>query len=64
MSFYQLFSVDPNLKSLVYAVGIAYGDEKDWEFVWDKYNHSQDPYEKKLFLIALSYSKELWILNR
>ena len=60
----RAYSIDPNLKTLVYGLGIAHGDEDDWNFVWNNYLQSQDPYEKRLFLIALGQSAQPWILNR
>lgn len=62
---YQSFhSVDPDLKSLVYGVGIAEGGEEDWEFIWRRYLQSNDAYEKRLYLRALGQTKEPWLLNR
>ena len=60
----SLASVDPNLKSLVYGVGIEYGEVEDWDYVWAQYNTSQDPYEKVLYLSALARSRQHWILQR
>ncbi|CAI8057169.1 Aminopeptidase Ey, partial [Geodia barretti] len=56
--------VDADLKSVVYPVGIAYGGEEEWEFVWDQYLSSSDPYEKRLFLSALGKSRIPWLLSR
>ena len=58
------FSIDPNLKTLVYGVGVAEGGESEWNFVWNKYNQSNDPYEKRLLLRSLAESTEPWILSR
>ena len=57
-------SVDPDLKSLVYGVGISEGGVKEWDFVWDKYNQSTNSYDKMIYLRALAQSKEPWLLNR
>ena len=57
-------SIDPNLKTLVYGVGVAEGGEEAWNFVWDKYNTTDDPYEKRLLLRSLAESTEPWILSR
>ena len=57
-------SIDPNLKAMVYQVGVAYGSEADWEFMWQRYKNSTDPYEKRLYLRALAQSTEPWILSR
>ena len=57
-------SIVPDLKDVVYQVGVAYGSQADWEFVWQQYQSSTDPYEKRLYLRALAQSTEPWILNR
>ena len=57
-------SVDPDLRAVVYQVGVAYGCQDDWEFVWQQYQASDDPYEKRLLLRALAQSTEPWILSR
>ncbi len=57
-------SVDPDLKSLVYGVGISEGGVREWDFVWNKYNQSSNSNEKRLYLRALARSKQPWILNR
>ena len=49
---------------MVYPAGIALGGEEEWQFLWERYLESPDPYEKRLCLYALAYSKEPWILNR
>ena len=57
-------SIDPNLKDVVYQVGVAYGSEEDWNYMWEWYNTTDDPYEKRLCLRALAASREPWILSR
>ena len=57
-------SIDPNLKTLVYGVGVAVGGEEEWNFLWNKYNETNDPYEKRLLLRSLAESTEPWILSR
>ena len=59
-----VISIDPNLKAIVYQVGVAYGSVADWEFMWQRYKSSTDPYEKRLYLRALAESTEPWILSR
>lgn len=43
---------------------MAVGGEEEWNFVWDEYSRSNDPYEKRLFLRSLAESTEPWILSR
>ena len=49
---------------MVYKVGVAMGGEDEWNFVWNKYNETNDPYEKRLLLRSLAESTEPWILSR
>lgn len=57
-------SVDPGLKLLVYGMGIAEGGEPEWDYMWNKYLHSYDPAERLLYMVALSNSRQHWILSR
>ncbi len=59
-----IFSVPPNLREVVYPAGIALGGEEEWQFLWEQYFESTDPYEQSLYLTAMAYSTEPWILNR
>lgn len=57
-------SVNPDLKSLVYGVGVAQGGEEEWDFVWQQYQQTSNSYEKRLFLRALARTKQPWLLSR
>ena len=59
-----VYSVDPNLKQVVYMAGVAEGGEAEWDFLWDIYQKASDPTEQGLILYALSCSRQLWILTR
>ena len=56
--------VDADLKSVVYGVGISFGGEEEWNFVWERYTSSSDPYEKRLYLTALAKTRVPWLLSR
>jgi len=56
--------VDPNLKRVVYSVGVAYGSEEDWECVWAHLNATEDPNEGRLLRYALAQAREHSTLNR
>ena len=58
------YSLDPNIKTVVYSAGIALGTEDDWNFMWNKFLTETDPYEKRLYISALAKSTQPWILNR
>ena len=62
--FVNCCRIDPNLKALVYGVGVAVGGEDAWNFVWNKYSKTDDPYEKRLLLRSLAEATEPWILSR
>ena len=57
-------SVDKDLKSVVYRAGIAHGTVEDWDYLWNWYEETDDPYEKRLCLGALAESTEPWVLSR
>ena len=52
------------MKSTIYCQAVSNGDDEEWNFVWDRYNASNVGSEKRLFLSALSCSKEIWLLNK
>ncbi|XP_069679088.1 endoplasmic reticulum aminopeptidase 1-like isoform X3 [Periplaneta americana] len=56
--------IPPNLREVVYIAGIKYGDVKDWQYCWSKYNSTGIPSERKLFLKALGVASDPWILQR
>ena len=56
--------VAADVKSVVYSVGVAYGGEEEWDFVWSQYLLTSDPYEKRLYLSAMAKSQTPWILSR
>ena len=58
------YRVDPNLKRVVYSVGVAYGSEEDWECVWAHLNATEDPNEGRLLRYALAQAREPATLNR
>ena len=56
--------MDPNLKKVVYSVGVANGSEEDWEFVWRQLGTNEDPNEGELLRYALAQAREPSALNR
>lgn len=56
--------IPPNLREVIYAAGIKYGGEKEWQFCWAKYNSTGIPSERKLLLRALGVSSDPWILRK
>ncbi|XP_052891874.1 aminopeptidase N [Anopheles moucheti] len=56
--------ISPNLKSTVYCTAIKYGDEKEWDFAWDRFQKATVASEKEILLSALGCSRVPWILAR
>ena len=52
------------MKSTVYCQAVENGDEKEWDFGWERYQKSNVATEKRDLLGALSCTKEIWLLNR
>uniref|UniRef100_A0A6I8NKZ5 Aminopeptidase n=1 Tax=Ornithorhynchus anatinus TaxID=9258 RepID=A0A6I8NKZ5_ORNAN len=48
----------------IFCHGIAMGNYRHWEFLWNMYTSSTMEEEQNLLLSALSCSREPWILNR
>lgn len=48
----------------MYKTGIKFGGEADWEFLWNEYKKANVAYEKVTILIALSRTREIWLLQR
>ncbi len=45
-------------------MGIKYGGDKEWDFIWNQFRQSQVATEQRELLVSLSCSNEVWILNR
>jgi len=56
--------IEVDLKSTVYCQAVENGDEKEWDFGWERYQKSNVATEKRDLLGALSCTKEIWLLNR
>ena len=59
-----IFSISPNLKNVIYMAGIRYGDESDWELMWDQYLKETDATEKGKLLHALGQTRDSNLLAR
>ena len=57
-------SIHPDLKSVVYSAGIAFGDVEHWDFLWNIYQTTDDTSEKDLCLAALANARIPWLLKR
>ena len=56
--------VDVNLRSTVYCNAIRNGGIDEWDFAYQKYKTSNVATEKAVLLLALSCSRDVWVLSR
>jgi aminopeptidase N len=56
-------TVPPNIRSLVYNVGIRHGGIKEWRYCWEKYKNTTVASEKSLLLGALGSTQDTWLLK-
>lgn len=56
--------ISPNLKRLVYCTAIRFGTLDDWTFAWKRYLASNVDSERRLLLMAMSCTREPWLLIR
>ncbi|KAM6037079.1 aminopeptidase Q isoform 2-T2 [Theristicus caerulescens] len=53
------------IRRTVCCYGIAVGSDKEWNFAWEMYNHTNSTKEDKdILLSAMSCAKESWLLYR
>ena len=52
------------MKKLVYCTAIAMGDEREWDFGWERFKNSQVASEKDMILNALTCTKKEGLLKR
>jgi hypothetical protein len=50
--------IPDNLRSLVYNMGVKYGDDQVWLSMFSNFTASNVPTEKKQFLSALTYTTD------
>ncbi|ESO02908.1 hypothetical protein HELRODRAFT_81167 [Helobdella robusta] len=48
----------------IYSVGVMKGDEKEWDFVWDKVRKTLIASDVEYLMNALAYSQQQWLLWR
>ena len=58
------FRINVNMKKLVYCTAIAMGDEREWDFGWERFKNSQVASEKDMILNALTCTKKEGLLKR
>jgi len=58
------YTISPNLKLLVYCVGIKQGGETEWNFAWEQYLKANVASEKQSLLSALGCTNKIWLLSK
>lgn len=56
-------TIDPNLKEIVYSVGVKYGGLNEWQFCWNYYKNASED-EKQILLKAMGDASDPWLLQR
>ena len=52
------------MKAAVYCGGVMYGSRDDWDFVWNKYQASIIPTEKRSLQHALACTLNPTLINK
>ncbi|XP_008211798.2 endoplasmic reticulum aminopeptidase 2 isoform X2 [Nasonia vitripennis] len=57
-------SIAPNIRDVVYAAGVKFGSQDEWNYCWDTYRNTLYPSEKRIMLQALGATTDPWLLQR
>lgn len=53
-----------NIKIINIFLGMSLGNVSEWNKLWDLFLNEHEPQEKYKLMLALTASKELWLLTR
>ncbi|XP_058801112.1 endoplasmic reticulum aminopeptidase 2-like isoform X2 [Phymastichus coffea] len=56
--------IAPNIRDVVYAAGVKFGSQEEWNHCWETYRKTLFPSEKLVMLRALGASTDPWLLQR
>ncbi|XP_047146431.1 glutamyl aminopeptidase isoform X1 [Hydra vulgaris] len=56
--------ISPDFRDTVYYYGVQNGYEKEWNFLYDRYLHTNTPSETSKLLHGMAGSKQLWLIDR
>lgn len=59
-----VFRISPNARAAVYCSALRYGNQDDWDFLWNNYLETNFASEKKIILDALGCTTSKGVLNR
>lgn len=57
-------TIDPNQRPVAYCMGIKYGTEEDWDFLWKQYYDSNSATEQSVILEALGCTQNTALLEK
>ncbi|XP_050580172.1 putative aminopeptidase-2 isoform X1 [Bombus affinis] len=57
-------TIKPNQRPVAYCMGVKYGTKEDWEFLWNKYSHSNSATEQVVILEALGCTEDAVLLEK
>lgn len=52
------------MRRIVYCSAVRNGGQREWDFLWNRYQKSNVATEKSSILGALGCTKEVWLLSR
>ena len=55
--------INPNLRKIIYCTAISQGDEKEWDFLWERLTKTNNANEKSNILYSLACTKHIWMLK-
>lgn len=65
MKYFNLYcSIPKDVRRTVYSSAARQGGEPVWEFLWQRYKNANLSTERDNIMVALTATKETWILNR
>ena len=55
--------INPGLRKTVYCTAISQGDEREWDFLWERLVKTNNANEKSTILRSLACTKHIWLLK-
>ena len=59
----DVYEIDSSVKDSVYCTAISYGEEEEWNFLWDKMLKTNNAEEKGIIINSLGCSSQIWQLQ-
>ena len=55
--------INPGLRHIIYCTAISKGDEREWDFLWERLKKTNNANEKSTILSSLACTKHIWMLR-